>query len=140
LSRKRPTARDIESRRFWRAALHRFEEAEFLLKNGYATAAVYLAGYAVECGLKALLLRETPTRRQEVLLEGFRGRQGHDLDGLRRRYRAHAPIPEDVNRRLVFVNSWSTDLRYSPGNIDRRDAEDFAAAVREVIEWAKGRF
>ena len=40
----------VEPRRFYRAAEHRFEEAQFLLDGGgYTTAAVYLAGYAVEC-------------------------------------------------------------------------------------------
>ena len=52
-----PSHQPKEVRRFHRAAARRFEEAQFLLTRGnYTTAAVYLAGYAVECMLKALIL------------------------------------------------------------------------------------
>jgi hypothetical protein len=50
-------------RRFRVAALQRFEDAQILLDNDRATGAVYLAGYAVECLLKAVLLERTPASR-----------------------------------------------------------------------------
>lgn len=49
-----PTSK--EPRLFYRAAIRRFEEAQFLLEKGsYTTASVYLAGYAIECMFKALM-------------------------------------------------------------------------------------
>jgi HEPN domain-containing protein len=49
-----------EPQRFFRAAQQWLAEAQFLLQNDYTTAAVYLAGYAVECMLKALILASEP--------------------------------------------------------------------------------
>ncbi len=48
--------RAAEARRYYRAAKQRYEDAQMLLEAGRTTGAVYLAGYAVECILKALLL------------------------------------------------------------------------------------
>lgn len=41
---------------FQRAAGQRFTTAEFLLRHRYALDAMYLAGYTIECTLKALIL------------------------------------------------------------------------------------
>lgn len=47
------------SRDFQRAAAPRFATAEFQLANTYTLDAQYLAGYTVECSLKALILEIT---------------------------------------------------------------------------------
>jgi HEPN domain-containing protein len=47
------------ARQFWRSSKQRFDDAELLLKAGHTTGAVYLAGYGVECMLKALLVNST---------------------------------------------------------------------------------
>jgi HEPN domain-containing protein len=44
-----------DARLFRRCALQRFRESEVLFEAGYTTGAVYLAGYGVECILKALV-------------------------------------------------------------------------------------
>jgi len=41
-------------------AKQRFDDALLLLEMGRTTAAVYLAGYSVECMLKALILSAVP--------------------------------------------------------------------------------
>jgi HEPN domain-containing protein len=48
------------ARLFYRAALHRYDDAALLLEAGRTTGAVYLAGYTVECMLKALVLAGVP--------------------------------------------------------------------------------
>jgi len=53
--------RSPEARLFYQAAKQRFEDALFLLA-GRRTAAVYLAGYAVECMLKTLILSRAPDK------------------------------------------------------------------------------
>ena len=45
---------------FQRAADQRLTTAAFLLENGFHLDAVYLGGYGIECGLKALILKRTP--------------------------------------------------------------------------------
>lgn len=49
------------ARLFYRCALHRRDEAKILRKaDPRTTGAVYLAGYSVECILKALILAAAP--------------------------------------------------------------------------------
>jgi hypothetical protein len=52
-----PLPQDLNARKYYRVAKQRLAEAELILvKLQLAAAAQYLAGYAVECTLKALLL------------------------------------------------------------------------------------
>jgi hypothetical protein len=48
-----PTAKEAQP--FYQSALQRFEDAQYLLDGERTTAAIYLAGYSVECMLKALI-------------------------------------------------------------------------------------
>src|SRR5207253_4395638 len=70
------------ARDFWRASQKRFDEAIFLLKAGYFTAAVYLGGYAVECALKALILCNEPVQRHPGTMGLFRGAKAHEFNWL----------------------------------------------------------
>ena len=47
------------SREFQRAADQRLTTAQFLLRHKYNLDAMYLAGYAIECSLKALIIQVT---------------------------------------------------------------------------------
>jgi hypothetical protein len=71
-----------EARRFYRAAWQRFDDAGLLLAAGRTTGAVYLAGYTIECMLKALILASVASHRRENWLREFRGSQAHDLEWL----------------------------------------------------------
>jgi len=130
----------VESRRFYRAAQQRFADAEFLFGSDRTTGAVYLAGYGVECMLKALLLALLKGRRQRAMLDSFRGRKAHDFVWLKAEFQklGHS-IPSEVSRQLVRVSSWSTDMRYVPGTIRKREAQAFLDAAAAVIAWADGR-
>jgi HEPN domain-containing protein len=129
-----------EARRFSRAALQRLEEAEFLLERGnYTTAATYLAGYAVECALKALILSNEPLSRQAATLREFRGARAHDFDSLKARLvRCKVVIPGAIARELARVNGWSTDLRYEPRRLRRQDARAFLTATERILAWTRG--
>lgn len=114
-------------RRFYRASLQRFEEAELLFDNSYYMGATYLAGYAVECILKALILNSVPSSHQSDVAREFRGQRAHDFQWLRRRYaQTQAPgITEDIRRRLLYVSTWETALRYEPRKGKATDAQQF---------------
>ncbi len=73
-----PTA--PEARRFYRVAKERFDDALFLLAGGRTTGAVYFAGYAVECMLKALILSRLTGKARRTTAESFRGTKGHDFE------------------------------------------------------------
>lgn len=128
-------------RKFYRVAFQRLEEAEVLLEAGYCNGAVYLAGYAVECMLKALILNSIPEREHESTEAEFRGQRAHQYEWLRHRYvQTNAPaLPSEISQSLVFVNTWETSLRYTPGLGDHKDASRFLAETRKLIDWADSR-
>jgi HEPN domain-containing protein len=70
------------ARRFYRAAKQRFDDALLLLEMERTTAAVYLAGYSVECMLKALILSAVPQTHEEELLGMLHGVRAHDYEWL----------------------------------------------------------
>jgi hypothetical protein len=122
MAKSKPPGGPAPSVLFYRVAVHRFEEAEFLLDHSpYTTAAVYLAGYAVECGLKAVILASEPRSRNAKTLATFRGVLAHDYEWLRRQIqRRNVTVPVEVSRQLSHVSWWNTDLRYQAGRVQIR--------------------
>lgn len=132
-----------EARLFYRAAEQRWEDAEFLFSEDVrrTTASVYLAGYCVECMLKALILSQVPKGEREEMLELFRGRKAHDYEWLRDVYysKGGARFPPDVVQAFSTVSVWGTEMRYQPGTIPEDDAEEFLKAVQIIWDWADER-
>jgi len=134
--------RSKEARLFYRCALQRLEEVQILLRADRTTGAVYLAGYGIECILKALILSVVPSNKTRSILRSFQGRRAHDYEWLRGQYYKNrgAQFPRDINQHFILVSDWSTTLRYAPGNMRTDDAEDFVKAVDAIIAWAEERF
>ena len=130
---------DSTAKKFIRAARQRFAAANKLLALELNIEAVYLAGYTVECALKALLIERTaPRRRRRLIDEAFRGRRGHDFEMLRqmlRRLSCH--LPPDVALQMTRVQTWSTDLRYQVGFIETEDTQAFLDAAGTVLRWVE---
>jgi len=128
-------------RKFYRVAYQRLEEAEVLFEGGYFVGAVYLAGYAVECMLKALILNSLPAKDHESVEAEFRGQRAHQYEWLRLRYaQTNAPgLPAEIGRSLAFVSTWETSLPYTPGLGDRQDVLRFLAESRKILDWADKR-
>jgi len=125
-----------------RSAINRYEEAILLFEAGKCTGAIYLAGYAVECMLKVMVLSTVSLVSQPAFAkEWFRGREGHDFEALRTIYikRHGAGFPADIAKRFAMVSDWSTDLRYDPREAKDDEAEPFIAAVKDIIQWSEGR-
>jgi HEPN domain-containing protein len=131
-------------RRFRLAAGQRLEEARFLLTQGrFTTASIYLAGYSVECALKALILHNDPpatdpddTERQFV----EEGAKSHNFDWLKQQlYDRGVRMSDEAARLLSNIRWWSTDLRYSTQRVESRRASNFLAAAQAIREWAEGR-
>jgi len=108
-----------EARDYYRCAKQRYEEAEVLSRAGKTTGAVYLAGYGVECMLKALVLNAVPAALRAAVLRSFRGGKAHDFEWLRTLYLDYggARFPREITRPFALVSAWSTDLRYSPRSL-----------------------
>lgn len=130
------------ARDYRRSAINRYEEAALLYAAGKCTGAIYLAGYAVECMLKVMVLATVPSGDQAKFAKRtFRGSDGHDFELLRSTYfsRRGARFPPAITQRFTLVSVWSTDLRYDPKEAKDAEAQAFLAAVKGIIQWAEGR-
>ena len=128
-------------RRFYRVAYQRLQESEVLFDAGFCIGSVYLAGYAVECMLKALVLNSLPEKDHKTVEAEFRGKRAHEYEWLRHRYaQTNAPgLPVAISESLAFVSTWETSLRYEPGLGEPEDASRFLKEVKNILEWADNR-
>lgn len=112
---------------------HQFgTEARVLLRGRAYHGAYYLAGYAVECALKAVITRRF--RRSEFPDRDLVNRlYTHDLNGLLHVAGLRSSLVQAgiANRQLVdnwaTVSDWSESKRYDPG-ITVRDATEMVEA------------
>jgi HEPN domain-containing protein len=132
---------DIDARHFYRCAIERYDDALVLRKAGRLVGATYLAGYSVECMLKALLHTTVSPAKKHEVDKWFRGSDGHNLEGLRSLYlvNSRSKIDPIIGHCFIRVNSWSTNLRYRPGSHKMDVADRFLEDVRMILDWAKGR-
>jgi hypothetical protein len=133
----------IEARLFYRCAFLRHEDAQILLRADRTTGAVYLAGYGIECILKALVLSAVAPAARPEMLKSFRGARAHDFEWLRAQYleKGGARFPRQITEAFTLVNDndWSTGMRYLPRKLEPDDAEGFVSAAAAIIRWADGR-
>jgi HEPN domain len=130
-----------EARLYYRCALQRHEDAQILLRADHTTGAVYLAGYGIECILKALVLSSLAPAARRAMLDSFRGARAHDYEWLRMQYLQNggARFPREITEAFTLVNDWSTDLRYLPRTLRPHEAEGFLVAAETIIHWADRR-
>jgi HEPN domain-containing protein len=91
----------------------RLKEAKLLLANGFSSGAYYLAGYAIECALKACIAKSTrrhdfPDRKLDL------GSHTHNLKELLKLAQME-PLLELEPRMEApwkFVQEWSEESRY----------------------------
>jgi hypothetical protein len=113
----------------------RARESALLRRHGHSCAAVYLAGYVVECRLKTLLDRQGKKFSRS-------GTTGHDLVGL---WDAAGLRFQDLSgHKLEFIRFWKTDLRYEavlPRAIDvdnlLRGGTELAGMVATRIRYTR---
>lgn len=130
-----------DARLYYRCAFQRYEEAEVLPRADYTTGAVYLAGYGIECILKALVLMAVPAGARPDTLKSFRGTKAHEYEWLRSVYLTNGGprFPREITQHFTLVNDWSTDLRYTPRSVRADDAEAFLLSAVAILKWADGR-
>ncbi len=101
---------------------------------------MYMAGYGVECAMKAVLLASAPGSQHARILKSFYGKIGHDFEWLKKEMtRRGVTIDADAGRHLRRVNTWTTELRYVPGRQDIRETKAFIDAATQLIRWSQGR-
>jgi HEPN domain-containing protein len=129
-----------------KAGKHRRDDAQALFEKKRWRGAMYLAGYAVECLLKAKLMRKFGCRVLDELEAELKRR--HLIPGDATLYdhrielylRAGGGLDAMKNEaaqwsRFVIANRWCPSWRYDPDLSRPEDAEDFLAAVDAVLVW-----
>ena len=137
--RAKPAPNPTSPRAFQKAALQRLTTAEFLLDHKYNLDAMYLAGYTIECSLKALILELTPPPEYPAKLKLISsGKRMHDpevLAGLLKDLGNPIPLPF-VKRFRRF--QWSTSLRYQTGRTNSSQTGGFLKLAKEIHNWVEG--
>lgn len=130
---------------FQRLAELRVREATALLKRGYGSGAYYLAGYAVECALKACIARKTRARtfppKVRVVQEMYKHNPKELLGaaGLRHKLDEEALQGSPLDGHWATVFRWSEESRYERKT--RREAQELLAAITDpqdgVLTWLR---
>ena len=123
-------------------------------ENARATGAMYMAGFVIECLLKALLLERHPNLqaridRAKVSKSDATVHQllfSHELDSMlaflpevRKKLGTMGEVSgEAAWRRLrAICEQWTVYARYSPKRATREEARRFLETISEVKEWLK---
>jgi len=123
----------------------RIREASALLKSSHYSGAYYLAGYAVECALKACIAKETarfdfpPDRRRTEEIYKHSAPELLKAASLQSFLKAAADLDPKLRSNWKIVGDWSEQSRYR--NFSRVDAEGMIEAVANrnhgVLPWIK---
>lgn len=122
----------------------RIAEAGVLLAAGKWDGAYYLAGYAVECALKACIAKRT--RAEDFPPREARDYYTHDIERLVKSLKIEAALNAAKSANRAFetfwelVDGWSEESRY-----DRKteaEARDLYQAITDpndgVLRWIRG--
>jgi HEPN domain-containing protein len=124
----------------------RLREATILFNAAQYDGAIYLAGYAVECALKACIARQTQqhgfpdkdtvNRSYTHVLIDLLGLAGYGLkeedDERLRDVAGHAEFTRD----WALVGQWHEDDRYRSG-ASAAEARDFVGAAQRIVDWIR---
>jgi HEPN domain-containing protein len=109
----------LNRRTFQKLAENRLLDAGALLRARRYDAAYYMAGYVIECALKACIAKKT--RRYDFPPRDTRSLYRHDMDGLVRAAGISEAFEQDrqgdtvLDQYWELVKDWSPDSRYQFG-------------------------
>ncbi len=124
----------------------RSEEARILLGKGKLQGAYYLAGYAVECALKACIAKKTKRSEFPAKAEYIRKLYTHELDKLLSLAGLDAQLNKDMGANKVFEANWSTvkdwteESRYRTSGLNGKDMYNAVAGPDGVLPWIRLRW
>ena len=123
----------------------RITEAEVLLQNGMNAGAYYLAGYAIECGLKAAVAKQVnrhdfPSKRLANASHTHDLQQLLGLSGLAQQFKRDAGSDPDLELNWAVVKDWRENSRYTT-RTSGQQARDLIEAITDpnsgVLTWLK---
>jgi HEPN domain-containing protein len=126
----------------------RLREAKSLLRSGHSEGAYYLAGYAVECAIKACIAKQVQ-RYQFPDKQTVSDSYTHDLlkliktAGLAPEHGKELNANKQFDLNWTIVKDWSAKARYST-SISIAQARDLYTAVSArksgVLTWVRSRW
>lgn len=126
-------------------ATTRLDDAKALLSNARYAAAFYLAGYAVECALKACIARQT---RRHEFPDKERVNQSYTHNLVQLKGLSRLPLDEAcssdaiLERNWSVVRQWKEQTRYHLST--KKEAEDLMKAIDDpkhgVLPWLQERW
>jgi hypothetical protein len=127
----------------------RLEEARSLLRNKHYAGAYYLAGYSIECALKACIAAKTKATDFPPKPDTVRDYYKHDLVALVRaaelkdKLDARCKVSSRFKANWEVVRGWTEQIRYET-NIDSGTARMMLKAIGDsrngVLRWMKSYF
>lgn len=133
----------LTRREFQRLAELRASEALVLVKNQKQQGAYYLAGYAVECALKACIAKQTRRNEFPPKPDYVRKTYTHDLTELVKLAGLEDQLQNDMklNRALAInwniVLDWDEQTRYVISGLKGRDMHAALLGPSGVLTWIK---
>lgn len=116
----------------------RLKEARVLLDAGLADGAYYLAGYALECALKACIAKSTQ-RHDFPDKKSADASHTHDLKRLVEIAKLGLQLSEQANKDSSFRDNWDLAQRWSElSRYRRHDHEEAQALVEAIAERKHG--
>ena len=126
----------------------RIDEALMLLAQGKYDGAYYLAGYAVECGLKACIARLTNQNDYPPKPKYIHDYYSHEIEklvktaGLTSERNADVAADLDLEANWGVVKDWSEESRYERKT--QAQAQQLIAAITDaahgVLPWIRQRW
>jgi len=124
-------------------AVERLGDAKALLTTGRYSGAYYIAGYAVECALKACISRRT--NQDDFPPQTAKGYYTHEINallktaGLDGDFHREAKGDPDFESYWKVVSIWTEHTRYQQR--EQKDAVDLLTAIDDpqhgVLQWLK---
>ncbi|HWZ37064.1 MAG TPA: hypothetical protein VNY08_02030 [Bradyrhizobium sp.] len=122
---------------FGQLAELRLAEAELLLANGFWSGAYYLAGYSLECALKAKIAssfreNEIPELRRVQRIYSHDLSALLDISGLEDELEAAIKADAELQKYWTIATEWSEQARYQIWT------QELASAMLEAVSGEKG--
>jgi len=125
----------------------RLRESKALLAAGFSAGAYYLAGYAVECALKACIAKRTLAH--DFPEKESRNYYSHDLEELLGFAKLRIELDQSLRANAamktnwIIVQDWSEESRYDKGKTDQEAAELLKAIEDQaggLLPWLRQRW
>jgi hypothetical protein len=101
--------------------------------------AQYIAGYCVECALKALILDKTESIERSTVLHALtHGEKYHRAEILLERLREREVVLTPALAKRMRRFDWTTSLRYEAGRRDTGETYGLLRTAGEIYNWVEG--